>query len=100
MGTPSDGNDTTTQDMVERCVAAILPTIRETIRDVISGPSTSPPQPQSSQENQEFNSSSLQMITGTSKDKKMISEIIVQQWCSIVKEAENKFGITKITDDI
>lgn len=47
---------------------AILPTIRETIRDVISSQPTSSPQPQSSQNNPEFNSSTLQLITGASTD--------------------------------
>lgn len=54
--------------MVEKCVAAILPTIRETIRDVISSQPTSTPQPQSSQDNTEFNSSTLQLLTGVSTD--------------------------------
>lgn len=51
-----------------KCLAAILPTIRETIRDVISGQSPSTPQPQSLQDNQEFNSSTLQLITGAFTD--------------------------------
>lgn len=52
--------------MVEKCLAAILQTIRETIRDVISGQSPSTPQPQFSQDNQELNSLPLQLITGAS----------------------------------
>lgn len=73
-GTQSNGNDAATQDMVEKCVAAILPTIRETIRDVISSQPTSAPQPtstpqpQSSQDHTEFNSSTLQLLTGASTD--------------------------------
>lgn len=54
--------------MVEKCVADIVPTIRETIWDVISGQSSFTSQPQSSQENPEFNSSTFQVITGTSTD--------------------------------
>lgn len=67
-GIQSNGNDAATQDMVGKCVAAILPTIRETIRDVISSQPTSTPQPQSSQDNTEFNSSTLQLLTGASTD--------------------------------
>lgn len=49
-------------------MAVILPTIRETIRDVISSQPTSTPQPQSSQDHTEFNSSYLQLLTGASTD--------------------------------
>lgn len=67
-GTQSNGNDAASQDTVENCFAAFLQTIRETIRDVISGQSPSTPQPQFSQDNQEFNSSTLKLITGASID--------------------------------
>lgn len=55
--------------MVEKCFAAILQTIKVTIQDVISSHSPSTPQPQFSHDNQEFNSSTLQLITGASIDK-------------------------------
>lgn len=68
-GTQSNGNDAASQDMVEKCFAAILQTIKVTIQDVISSQSPSTPRPQFSQDNQEFNSSTLQLITGASIDK-------------------------------
>lgn len=68
-GTQSNGNDAASQDMVEKCFAAILQTIKVTIQDVISSQSPSTPQPQFSQDNQEFNSLTLQLITGAFIDK-------------------------------
>lgn len=68
-GTQSNGNDAASQDTVENCFAAFLQTIKVTIQDVISSQSPSTPQLQFSQDNQEFNSSTLQLITGASIDK-------------------------------